>query len=141
MFIAPMNGPGVKLICRTSYEMAASVLGTPFDYPLSSRFDENDAIFVFDNAFIPWGDVLLHRDVEKIKIFYPRSGFLAGYQFQGCTRLAGKLDFMVGVIAKPLHPTVGDEFPVHQPRRAEAPPCANLFLARSSAHPITPVPE
>ena len=35
MFIAPMNVPGVKLLCRTSYEMMASVMGTPFDYPLS----------------------------------------------------------------------------------------------------------
>ena len=72
-------------------------MGTPFDYPLSSRFDENDAIFVFDNVLIPWENVLLHRDIEKIKVFYPRSGFLAGYQFQGCTRLAVKLDFLVGV--------------------------------------------
>ena len=100
MFIAPMNAPGVKLFCRASYEMMASVMGTPFDYPLSSRFDENDAIFVFDNVLIPWEDVLLHRDIEKIKVFYPRSGFLNGYQFQGCTRLAVKLDFMVGIIAK-----------------------------------------
>src|SRR5215813_13387355 len=66
MFITPMNVPGVKLICRASYEMAANVVGTPFDYPLSSRFDENDAIFVFDNVLIPWEDVLLHRDIEKI---------------------------------------------------------------------------
>ena len=74
MFIAPMNAPGVKLFCRASYEMMASVMGTPFDYPLSSRFDENDAIFVFDNAFIPWEDVLLHRDLEKLKVFYPAVG-------------------------------------------------------------------
>ena len=60
MFIAPMNAPGVKLFCRTSYEMTASVMGTPYDYPLSSRFDENDAIFVFDNVFIPWENVLVH---------------------------------------------------------------------------------
>ena len=105
MFIAPMNAPGVKLFCRTSYEMMASVMGTPFDYPLSSRFDENDAIFVFDNVLIPWENVLLHRDIEKIKVFYPRSGFLNGYQFQGCTRLAVKLDFMVGIIAKALRAT------------------------------------
>jgi 4-hydroxyphenylacetate 3-monooxygenase len=102
MFIAPMNAPGVKLFCRNSYEMTASVMGTPFDYPLSSRFDENDAIFVFDNVLIPWENVLLHRDIEKIKIFYPRSGFLNGFTFQGCTRLAVKLDFMAGLIAKAL---------------------------------------
>ncbi len=29
MFIAPMNAPGVKLICRTSYEMAARTRTTP----------------------------------------------------------------------------------------------------------------
>src|SRR5262244_4170598 len=82
MFIAPMNAPGVKLICRTSYEMTADAVGSPFDYPLSSRFDENDAIFVFDNVLVPWENVLLHGAIEKIKTFYPRSGFLAGYQFQ-----------------------------------------------------------
>ncbi len=139
MFIAPMNAPGVKLICRTSYEMAASVLGTPFDYPLSSRFDENDAIFVFDNAFIPWGDVLLHRDVEKIKIFYPRSGFLAGYQFQGCTRLAVKLDFMVGIIAKALRATGADEFRGNQAMLGEVIAWRNLFWAISDAMAMNPV--
>src|SRR5687767_9171428 len=59
MFIAPMNAPCVTLFCRTSYEMMASVIGTPFDYPLSSRFDEDDAIFVFDNVFIPTAAILL----------------------------------------------------------------------------------
>src|SRR5207302_1727038 len=53
MFIAPMNTPGVKLFCRASYEMTASVMGTPFDYPLSSRFDENDAIAMNPT---PWVD-------------------------------------------------------------------------------------
>ena len=56
MFIAPMNTPGIKLICRPSYEMAAGATGSPFDYPLTSRFDENDSIFVFDNAFVPLGE-------------------------------------------------------------------------------------
>lgn len=140
MFIAPMNVPGVKLFCRTSYEMAASVMGTPFDYPLSSRFDENDAIFVFDNVLIPWEDVLLHRDIEKIKIFYPRSGFLNGYQFQGCTRLAVKLDFMVGIIAKALRATGADEFRGNQAMLGEVIAWRNLFWAISDAMAMNPVP-
>ena len=53
MFIVPMNTPGIKLICRPSYEMSAAVTGTPWDYPLTWRLDENDAIFVFDNALSP----------------------------------------------------------------------------------------
>ena len=54
MFMADMRTPGIKLICRPSYELSAAATGSPFDYPLTSRFDENDAIFIFDNAFIPW---------------------------------------------------------------------------------------
>src|SRR5580704_7488759 len=140
MFIAPMNAPGVKLFCRASYELMASVMGTPFDYPLSSRFDENDAIFVFDNVLIPWEDVLHHRDIEKIKVFYPRSGFLNGYQFQGCTRLAVKLDFMVGIIAKALRATGAEEFRGNQAMLGEVIAWRNLFWAISDAMALNPVP-
>ena len=96
MFMAPMDTPGIKLICRPSYELAAAATGSPWDYPLTSRFDENDAIFVFDNAFIPWENVFIHRDIERMKAFYPRSGFVNGFTMQGCTRLAVKLDFIAG---------------------------------------------
>ncbi len=140
MFIAPMNAPGVKLFCRTSYEMTASVMGTPFDYPLSSRFDENDAIFVFDNVFIPWEDVLLYRDLEKLKIFFPQSGFLAGYQFQGCTRLAVKLDFLVGILAKALHAAGSDEFRGNQAMLGEVIAWRNLFWALTDAMAMNPTP-
>src|SRR5712672_3002016 len=140
MFIAPMNAPGVKLICRASYEMTASVMGTPFDYPLSSRFDENDAIFVFDNVFIPWEDILIYRDVEKLKTFYPRSGFVNGFQFQGCTRFAVKLDFLAGVVAKALRVTGADEFRGNQAMLGEIIAWRNLFWAISDAMAMNPVP-
>ncbi len=83
MFIMPMDAPGVKLFCRNSYENIAASVGTPFDYPLSSRFDENDAIFVLDNVFIPWEDVLVHRDPDRIKSFYPTVGLPAGLLLPG----------------------------------------------------------
>ena len=35
VFMLPTNAPGVKFICRTSYEMTSTVMGSPFDYPLS----------------------------------------------------------------------------------------------------------
>jgi len=70
VFMVPMNTPGVKLISRASYENAAAVMGTPFDYPLSSRLDENDAIFVLENAFIPWEDVFVYGDVDTANNFF-----------------------------------------------------------------------
>ena len=138
MFIVPMNAPGVKLFCRASYELMASVAGSPFDYPLSSRFDENDAIFVFDNAFIPWENVLLHRDLERLKNFFPQSGFVPGYQFQGCTRFAVKLDFLVGLMAKALRATGAGDFRGNQAMLGEVIAWRNLFWGLTDAMAANP---
>lgn len=100
VFMVPTHAKGVKLICRTSNEYRAAVLGSPFDYPLSSRLDENDAIFVLDNAFVPWEDVFVYGDVEKANNFFPRTGFLPRALIHGCTRLAVKLDFITGLFMK-----------------------------------------
>jgi aromatic ring hydroxylase len=90
----------VKLICRVSNEYRAAVLGSPFDYPLSSRFDENDAVFVLDDVFIPWENVFVYKDVDKANNFFPRTGFHPRAMFHGCTRLAVKLDFITGLLIK-----------------------------------------
>lgn len=100
VFMVPTNAKGVKLICRTSNEYRAAVLGSPFDYPLSSRLDENDAIFIMDDVFVPWEDVFVHADVEKANNFFPETGFLPRALFHGCTRLAVKLDFITGLLIK-----------------------------------------
>jgi 4-hydroxyphenylacetate 3-monooxygenase len=140
MFMAPMDTPGVKLICRASYEMTAAATGTPFDYPLSSRFDENDAIFIFDNAFIPWENVFCHRDKEMLKTFYPRSGFLNGFTFQGCTRLAVKLDFIIGLVQKALSVSGTDDFRGVQVLVGEMIGWRNLFWALTDAMAGAPDP-
>src|ERR1700678_3160963 len=98
MFMVPINAPGLKMLCSTSYEAAAARDASPFDYPLSSRFDENDAIFVMDNVFIPWEDVFIYRDPARVMSFFPGSGFVHGAMFQGCTRYAVKLDFISGLL-------------------------------------------
>ncbi|MFE3185912.1 4-hydroxyphenylacetate 3-hydroxylase N-terminal domain-containing protein [Streptomyces violascens] len=96
-FIAPMNTPGMKAVCRTSHEKKAV---SAFDNPLPSRFDENDAVLVFANAFIRWENVLIYRDTEKIHDYFPRSGLLSRGFFQGAVRMAVKLEFMVGILGK-----------------------------------------
>ena len=80
VFLVPTNAPGVKFICRVSNEQRAAVLGSPFDYPLSSRLDENDAIFIMDDVFVPWEDVFVYGDIEKANTFFPRSGFVPRVQ-------------------------------------------------------------
>jgi 4-hydroxyphenylacetate 3-monooxygenase len=140
MFIAPMNTPGVKLICRPSYEFAAAATGSPWDYPLTSRFDENDAIFVFDNVFVPWENVIIHRDIERLKNFYPRSGFFNGFTLQGCTRLAVKLDFIAGLLHKAARATGVEAFRGVQAQIGEVIGWRNLFWSLSDAMAFNPEP-
>jgi 4-hydroxyphenylacetate 3-monooxygenase len=138
MFMAPMDTPGIKLICRPSYEMAAGAIGSPWDYPLTSRFDENDAIFVFDNAFIPWENVFIHRDIERLKMFYPRSGFVNGFTMHGCTRLAVKLDFIAGLLYKAARSTGVETFRGVQAQIGEVIGWRNLFWALTDAMACNP---
>ncbi|MDF5938998.1 4-hydroxyphenylacetate 3-hydroxylase N-terminal domain-containing protein [Pseudomonas aeruginosa] len=84
MFFARMDNPGLRLMCRPSYEERAS---SPFDYPLSSRFDENDSVLLFDKALIPWEDVPVYRDLRRATGFYAESGFANLYNFQSGIRL------------------------------------------------------
>src|SRR5712691_1544960 len=100
VFLVRTNAKGVKFICRVSNEQRAAVIGSPFDYPLSSRLDENDAIFIMDEVFVHWEDVFVFGDIEKANSFFPRSGFVPRFQLHGCTRLAVKLDFISGLLIK-----------------------------------------
>lgn len=53
-FICDLGNPNIKMICRTGF--AGRAPGA--DYPLANKFDEIDALVIFDNVFIPWEDVL-----------------------------------------------------------------------------------
>src|SRR5499427_5083490 len=140
MFMAPMDTPGIKLICRPSYELAAAAAGSPWDYPLTSRFEENDAIFVIDNAFIPWENVFIHRDIERLKQFYPRSGFANGLTFQGCTRFGVKLDFIAGLLYKAARASGVEAFRGVQAQIGEVIGWRNLFWSLSDAMAFNPEP-
>jgi len=133
VFMVPMNTPGVKLISRTSYENAAAVMGSPFDYPLSSRLDENDAIFVLDNAFIPWEDIFVCRDIERANNFFPKTGFLPRALLQGCTRLAIKLEFIAGLVLKAVEATGTKDYRGVQTRVGEIISYRNLFWSLTEA--------
>jgi 4-hydroxyphenylacetate 3-monooxygenase len=129
----PMDAPGIKLICRASYSQQAAVMGSPFDYPLSSRLDENDTIFVFDKVLVPWENVFCYGDIDKINGFFPVSGFIPRFTFHGCTRLAVKLDFIAGLLLKALEATGSKDFRGVQTRVGEVIGWRNLFWALTDA--------
>jgi 4-hydroxyphenylacetate 3-monooxygenase len=138
--IVPNDAPGVKLFCRPSYEMMAAAMGSPFDYPLSSRLDENDSIIIFDKVFVPYENVFAYGDIDKVNNFFPRSGFLPRFMFHGCVRLAVKLDFIAGLLLKAVEATGAKDFRGVKAQVGEVLAYRNLFwgLTDAMARTVTP---
>ncbi len=137
VFIAPMDSPGAKLICRPSYEINAH---SPFDHPLSSRFDENDAVMIFDNVFVPWENLLVYRDPEKVNAFYPESRFVNRFTLQAATRLTVKLEMMAGLFAKAIATNGTDAFRGVQAAFGEILAWRHLMHAITTAMCLDPEP-
>ena len=105
-FALPMDTPGLKFICREPYDSGRSA----FDRPLSSRFDEEDALAVFDDVLVPWERVFINGDIEVWSYIF--SSRTPGYALlQAVIRGTVKLRFLTG-LACHLAETIG---------RAEAP--------------------
>src|SRR5580693_7342064 len=56
-FVCNLGSPRLKFICRGGFAGRASAE----DYPLANRFDEIDALVIFDDVLIPWENVLFYR--------------------------------------------------------------------------------
>jgi 4-hydroxyphenylacetate 3-monooxygenase len=140
VFMIPTSAPGAKFICRTSYEMTSTVMGSPFDYPLSSRLDENDAVFIMDRVLVPWENVFVYADIDKANNFFPRTGFLPRFLVHGCTRLAVKLDFIAGLLLKATEAAGTKDYRGVQANVGEVIAWRNLFWALSDAMVRDPKP-
>ncbi|MEU7163968.1 4-hydroxyphenylacetate 3-hydroxylase family protein [Streptomyces morookaense] len=135
VFFVRMDNPGVKLVCRTPYGQ-----GDAFDYPLSSRFDENDSVLLLDEALIPWEDVLVHRDIPRATGFYATSGFPNLYNFQSGTRLSVKLEMMAGLLSRGTKANGTDEFRGVQAAVGELITMRDMVWALTSAMAYDPEP-
>lgn len=87
-FSIPMSTPGLRLLCRNSY----SAQGAPFDHPLSSRFDEQDAVVIFDDVIVPRHRMFLAGDPE-IYNKAMTTGWVANIMQQTTIRAHTKLCF------------------------------------------------
>lgn len=87
-FSVPLATPGLKLLCRDSF----SVASTRFDHPFSSRFDEQDAVVIFDDVEVPRHRVFLDGDPEIYNTVM-RTGWTANIVQQTTLRAQVKLEF------------------------------------------------
>jgi 4-hydroxyphenylacetate 3-monooxygenase len=94
-FSIPMNTPGLKILCRDSF----SVDSNRHDHPFSSRFDEQDAVVIFDNVEVPRERVFLDGDTE-IYFKVMATGWTANIMQQTTIRAQVKLEFAYALATK-----------------------------------------
>ncbi len=93
-FAIPINTKGIKLLSRKSYEADASSV---FDNPLSSRFDENDAVIYFDDVKVPWDRIFVAGDLAMCQKQFHATPAHVYQNYQAMIRLSVKLRFLVGL--------------------------------------------
>ncbi len=103
-FSIPNDTPGLRFICRESVDYGRS----HFDHPLGSRFEEMDAVVVFDDVFVPWESVLLYRDVKRCNEAYARTGAVVHMTHQVVVKNIAKCEFLLG-LASLMVSTIGAE--------------------------------
>lgn len=108
VFAVPTDAEGLRQISREPYTTAGSK--TSFDHPLSTRFEENDALLIFDNVFVPWDRVFCYRDVALTNAIYPDSALRNHTAHQTNTRALVKLQFAVGVAMAVARSIKADQF-------------------------------
>jgi 4-hydroxyphenylacetate 3-monooxygenase len=102
-FALPLNAKGLKILSRKSYEAAAA---SRFDNPLSSLFDENDALLYFDDVKVPWERVFVYRDTDMARAQFHDTPSHVFQNYQSQIRLSVKTRFLAG-IARRLAETIG----------------------------------
>jgi 4-hydroxyphenylacetate 3-monooxygenase len=97
-------------------------------------------VMIFDEVLVPWENLFVYGDVDKINDFFPASGFIPRFTFHGCTRFAVKLDFMAGILLKAVEATGTKDFRGVQSRVGELIAHRNLFWALTDAMARNPDP-
>jgi 4-hydroxyphenylacetate 3-monooxygenase len=119
----PINAPGLRIYARRSY---ATTVTTPFDYPLSSRFDETDAMIVLDNVFVPWERVFIYRDIALTRDQWTKTPAHVYGNYQAQVRYATKLRFLLGIMKHHCEIIGVDSLPASQAQLGEMAALASI---------------
>jgi len=135
-FAVPVATPGLKFICRESLDGG----GSPADYPLTSRYEEMDAVAVFRDVVVPWERVFLKGDIVLCnRLFRDTPAFLHGIH-QFTVKNLAKAEFVLGVASLMAEAIGRTELPAYQQMLGEivdAVETERAFLRAAEADAIT----
>jgi 4-hydroxyphenylacetate 3-monooxygenase len=93
-FAVANDTPGMRYLCRDSYDTGKS----HFDAPLSSRFEEMDAVVIFDHVLVPWERVFLYDDPGLCNEAYGATHAIVHMMHQVVCKNLAKAEFIVGLL-------------------------------------------
>jgi len=135
-FAIAVATPGLKFICRESLDIG----GTIADYPLTARFEEMDAVAVFNEVVVPWDRVFLKGDIGLCnRLFRETPAFLHGIH-QFTVKNLAKAEFVLGVTSLVAEAIGRTELPTYQQMLGEivdAVETERAFLLASEADAST----
>jgi 4-hydroxyphenylacetate 3-monooxygenase len=94
-FAINCDAPGLRFLCRESMDHGRS----HFDHPLASRFEEMDAVVVFDDVHVPFERCFLLGEPEMCNAFYADTSAVVHMTHQVTARTVAKTEFMLGLIS------------------------------------------
>ncbi|MCG2624038.1 4-hydroxyphenylacetate 3-monooxygenase, oxygenase component [Arthrobacter sp. I2-34] len=95
-FAVPNDTPGMRYLCRSSLYNGGSV----HDEPLASRFEEMDAVVVFEDVFVPNERVFMLGRPDLCNAWYAETGAGALMTHQVVTRTVAKSTFFLGLASE-----------------------------------------
>jgi 4-hydroxyphenylacetate 3-monooxygenase len=104
----PIASPGVRMMVRRPYAANAPSV---YDYPLSSRFDETDALLIFDKVFVPWERVFVYRDINLTSAQWFQTGAHYFGNHQAQVRFCSKAEFLIGLATRIAEVNGTDKMP------------------------------
>ncbi|KAA0966283.1 4-hydroxyphenylacetate 3-hydroxylase [Sporosarcina sp. ANT_H38] len=93
-FALPIDTPGLRILCR---EATQDGTRSTWDHPLASRFEEMDAVLVFNDVLVPWNRVFINQNVEAGNLLYPKTGINLQPSHQSAIRGLVKISFVTEV--------------------------------------------
>jgi 4-hydroxyphenylacetate 3-monooxygenase len=94
-FAIPCDAPGLRFITREPLDYGRS----HFDHPLGSRFDEPDAVVVFDDVRVPYERCFTVGDPERCNGFYSATSALQHMTHQVLARTTAKTEYVLGLVS------------------------------------------
>jgi 4-hydroxyphenylacetate 3-monooxygenase len=91
-FAVACDAPGLRFICRENIDYGR-------DHPLGSRFDEIDAVVVFDDVHVPWERVFMLGHPELCNGFYTETGAVVHMTHQVTARTTAKTETFLGLLS------------------------------------------